>query len=70
MGYSSAKDSRISAKNEVFSFSCILVCRPMGRAIQGRRKPNVGPGPAQISRISGFVNTKTDRENAAVLSKL
>ena len=31
---------------------------------QGRREPNVGPGPAQILRISGFVNSKTDGENA------
>ena len=37
---------------------------------QGRREPNVGPGPAQILRISGFVNSKTDGENAAVLSEL
>ena len=37
---------------------------------QGRREPNVGPGPAQIWRISGFVNSKTDGENAAVLSEL
>ena len=33
-------------------------------------EPNVGPGPAQILRISGFVNSKTDGENAAVLSEL
>ena len=38
--------------------------------MQGRREPNVGPGPAQIWRISGFVNSKTDGENAAVLSEL
>ena len=37
---------------------------------QGRTEPNVGPGPAQIWWISGFVNSKTDRENAAVLSEL
>ena len=35
---------------------------------QGRREPNVGPRPAQILRISGFVNSKTDGENATVLS--
>ena len=28
--------------------------------MRGRREPNVGPGPAQIWRISGFVNSKTD----------
>ena len=33
--------------------------------MQRRREPNVGPGPAQIWRISGFVNSKTDGENAA-----
>ena len=32
------------------------------------REPNVGPEPAQILRISGFVNSKTDRKNATVLS--
>ena len=37
---------------------------------QERREPNVGPGPAQIRRISGFMNSKTDGENAALLSKL
>ena len=26
---------------------------------QGRREPNVGPGPVQIWRISSFVNSKT-----------
>ena len=30
----------------------------------------MGPGPAQIWRISGFVNSKTDGENAAGLSEL
>ena len=35
---------------------------------QGRREPNVNPGPAQILRISGFVNSKTGGENATVLS--
>ena len=34
----------------------------------GRRERNVGPGSAQILRISGFVNSKTDGENALVLS--
>ena len=38
--------------------------------IQGRREPNVGPGLAQIWRISGFVNSKTDGENPALLSEL
>ena len=38
--------------------------------LQVRQKPNVGPGPAQMSRNSGFVNSKTDGDNAAVLSKL
>ena len=33
---------------------------------QGRREPNVGPGPAQIHWISGSVNSKTDGENAAL----
>ena len=37
---------------------------------QGRREPNVGPGPAQMWRNSGFVNSETDGDNAAVLSKL
>ena len=37
--------------------------------IQGRREPNVGPGPAQICRISGFVKSKIDGENAAVWSE-
>ena len=40
------------------------------RQTQRRREPNVGPGPAQIRRISGFVNSKTDREHAAFLSEL
>ena len=31
---------------------------------QGHREPNVGPGSAQILGISGFVNSKTDGENA------
>ena len=35
---------------------------------QGRRKPNVGPRSAQILRVSGFVNSKKDGENASVLS--
>ena len=34
----------------------------------GRREPNVGPGSAQIIRVSAFVNSKTDGENAIVLS--
>ena len=29
---------------------------------QGRQESNVGPGPAQIWWISGFVNYKTDGE--------
>ena len=37
---------------------------------QGRRGPNVGPGPAQIWRISGLVKSQTDGENAAVWSKM
>ena len=37
--------------------------------IQGRREPNLGLGPAQILRISVFVNSKTDGKNAAVLSE-
>ena len=37
---------------------------------QGCREPNVGPGPAQIWRISRFVNSKTEWENGAVLSEL
>ena len=37
---------------------------------QGRRESNVGPRPAQIWRISGFVNCKTDEDSASVLSKL
>ena len=40
-----------------------------GPAMQGSREPNVGPGPAQILRIFGFVNSKTDGENATVQSK-
>ena len=32
---------------------------------QGRREPNVGPGPAQMWRNCGFVKSKTDGENAA-----
>ena len=39
------------------------------RAHSGRREPNVGPGPAQIWRISGFVNSKMDGENATVWSE-
>ena len=35
---------------------------------QGRREPNVGPGPAEIWRISGFVNSKTDGENARYMN--
>ena len=38
--------------------------------MQGLREPNVGPGSAQITRISGFVNLKTDGENATVFSGL
>ena len=37
---------------------------------QERREPNVGPGPAQIWRISGFVYSKTDGKTAAFLSEL
>ena len=36
---------------------------------QGRREPNVGPRPAKILRIFGFANSKTDGENATVLSE-
>ena len=36
---------------------------------QGRREPNVGPGPAQICRISGFVKPKIYEKNAAVWSE-
>ena len=35
---------------------------------QGRREPNVDQRPAQILRISGYVNSKTNGENATVLS--
>ena len=30
----------------------------------GAPRAELGPGPAQICRISGFVNSKTDGENA------
>ena len=36
---------------------------------QGRREPNVGQGPAQICRISGFVKPKIYGKNAAVWSE-
>ena len=35
---------------------------------QGRREPNVRPGPAQILSISGFVYSKTEAENATGFS--
>ena len=37
---------------------------------QGRREPNEGPGSAQILGISGFVNSKTDGENATSFVKI
>ena len=39
---------------------------PLANCSRGRREPNVSPGPAQIWRISGFVKSKTDGQNAAV----
>ena len=36
---------------------------------QGRREPNVGPGPAQICQISGFVKSKIYEKKAAVWSE-
>ena len=45
-----------------------FVCQ-FGFRIQCRRGPKVGPAPAQIWRISGFVKSKTDGENAAVWSE-
>ena len=65
----------IQIKSEVLpqllEFFQIRICLIVLRAsVQGRREPNVGPGPAQIWRISGFVNSKTEGENAAVLSEL
>ena len=38
--------------------------------VTGAPRANVGPGPPQIWRVSGFVNSKTDGENAAFLSEL
>ena len=38
--------------------------------MQGLREPYVGPGSAQTTRISGFVNLKTNGENASVFSGL
>ena len=43
--------------------------RELQKEAQGRREPNLGPGPVQILRISGFVNSKTDRKNAIGLSR-
>ena len=35
---------------------------------QGPREPRVGPGTAQISRISGFVQSKAGKENGTLFS--
>ena len=45
-------------------------CESRQCEMQERREPTVSPGPAQILRISGLVNSKTDGENAAFLSEL
>ena len=34
--------------------------------LQGRREPRVGPGTTQILRISGFVQSKTSKENGTL----
>ena len=47
-----------------YSAGFIVVAQP------GPPRAERGPGPAQILRISGFVNSKTDGENATVLSQL
>ena len=47
-----------------YSTGFIVVEKP------GPPRAERGPGAAQILRISGFVNSKTDGENAAVLSEL
>ena len=35
---------------------------------QGRLEPKMGPGSAQILRISGFVQSKTAEENGTIFS--
>ena len=53
--------------HSIFQFGNIL--KRYELCTQGRRDPNVGPGPTQIWRSSGFVKSKIDKENAAVWSE-
>ena len=41
-------------------------CNRCDGLTQGRREPRVGPGTAQILRISGFVQSKTNKENGTL----
>ena len=61
-----------SSSNELFcNFTNFFVILPLGvvAVTQCRRGPKVGPGPAQIRWISGFVKSKIDGENAVVWSE-
>ena len=66
--YASAASRKKYSKTRVKTEQKIIT---NAMAMQGRREPNVGPGPAQILRIPGFVNnSNTDGENATVFFKL
>ena len=43
-------------------------CNRCDGLTQGRREPRMGPGTAQILRISGFVQSKTGKENGTLFS--
>ena len=46
----------------------IVQCLLMTSCDQGRREPRVGPGTTQILCISGFVQSKTGKENGTLFS--
>ena len=47
---------------------CVYTNDPEQAFKQGRREPRVGPGTAQILRISGFVQSKSGKENGTLFS--
>ena len=53
--------------NSLFICGISLFIFGICNSYTGAPEPNVGPGSAQILSISGFVNSKTNGENATVL---